>query len=325
LVNAATAARVPESTFLASVLERTLRIWHPRRMLTALDHVIVAVADLEAASRDYRTILGLEPSWHGEHPGAGTANVLFRLGNTYVELLAPRGEGPLADLLRMRLGSEGEGLAGLAFATDDLESCRTTLAERGFRPGPVEAGSGRDTKSGAERTWSRLSLPADRTRGLLLFPIRHESPATALPMAKPTGDPAASVHALDHVVVQTTDAEAAIHLFAEGLGLRLAVDKEFESWGVRLMFFRVGGLTVEVAAPLATGASPLPDAASDRIYGMSYRVASVEAARERLATAGVDVSEVRKGRRPGTRVCSVRSATCGVPTLMIEFESGARA
>jgi catechol 2,3-dioxygenase-like lactoylglutathione lyase family enzyme len=269
-------------------------------MLTALDHVIVAVRDLEAASRTYETLLGLAPSWHGEHPGAGTANVLFRLSNTYVELLAPCGEGPLAGLLRARLESEGE-------------------------PGPVDAGSGRDAKTGAERRWSRVALPFDRTRGLLLFPIHHESPADALPMARPSGNPAASVHALDHVVVQTTDAEAAVRLFGEGLGLRLAVDKEFESWGVRLMFFRVGGLTVEVAAPLGTGASPLPASQVDRLWGMSYRVASIEAARQRLSEAGVDVSEVRKGRRPGTRVCSVRGGTCGVPTLMIEFDEGARA
>jgi catechol 2,3-dioxygenase-like lactoylglutathione lyase family enzyme len=294
-------------------------------MLTALDHVIVAVTDLEAASRTYETLLGLAPSWHGEHPGAGTANVLFRLDNTYVELLAPRGEGPVAGLLRARLASDGEGLLGLAFATDDLGSCRTTLEERSFQPGPVEPGSGKDTKTGAERRWSRVALPFDRTRGLLLFPIHHESPADSLPMARPSGDPAASVHALDHVVVQTTDADGAVRLFGEGLGLRLAVDKEFESWGVRLMFFRVGGLTVEVAAPLGTGTSPLPESQVDRLYGMSYRVASIEAARQRLANAGVDVSEVRKGRRPGTRVCSVRDGTCGVPTLMIELDEGARA
>jgi catechol 2,3-dioxygenase-like lactoylglutathione lyase family enzyme len=294
-------------------------------MLTALDHVIVAVRDLEAASRTYETLLGLVPYWHGEHPGAGTANVLFRLNNTYVELLAPRGEGPLAGLLRARLESDGEGLVGLAFATDDLDACRTALEERAFAPGPIDPGSGRDSKTGAERRWRRVALPLERTRGLLLFPIHHESPTDALPMARPSGDPAASVHALDHVVVQTTDAEAAMRLFGEGLGLRLAVDKEFESWGVRLMFFRVGGLTVEVAAPLGTGKSPLPESQVDRLWGMSYRVASIEAARQRLADAGVDVSEVRTGRRPGTRVCSVRGGTCGVPTLMIEFDEGARA
>ena len=34
--------------------------------------------------------------------------------------------------------------------------------------------------------------------------------------------------------------------------------------------------------------------------------------------AGIDVSEVRTGRKPGTRVMSVRSGTCGIHTLFLE-------
>jgi hypothetical protein len=37
-----------------------------------------------------------------------------------------------------------------------------------------------------------------------------------------------------------------------------------------------------------------------------------------MATAGLDVSEVRTGRRPGTRVFTVRSGALGVPTLVIQ-------
>ena len=38
--------------------------------------------------------------------------------------------------------------------------------------------------------------------------------------------------------------------------------------------------------------------------------------------AGVDVSEVRTGRKPGTRVMTVRSGTCGVPTLLVQPSAG---
>jgi len=298
--------------------------------LTALDHVIIAVRDLGAAAEDYRTILGLEPSWRGTHPQWGSANVLFRLENSYVELLSPSGEGMLGTMLRAWLDEHGDGAIGLVFATDDIDACRNALLERGLAPGPVEAGRGVDSNSGRERAWRRAGLPLDRTRGVLLFPIQHDSPPDALPMAGATGDPAACVHAIDHAVVQTTDADAARRLYGDGLGLRLAVDKKFPDWGVHLMFFRIAGVTVEVAAALAgtDAAASLPGGhaadAADRVYGMSYRVRSIEAARERLSAAGVDVSEVRTGRRPGTRVITVRSRTCGVPTLMIELEAGDR-
>jgi hypothetical protein len=47
-------------------------------------------------------------------------------------------------------------------------------------------------------------------------------------------------------------------------------------------------------------------------------VPDAEAARARLLAAGLDVSEVRAGRKPGTRVLTLRGGTCGVPTLLLE-------
>lgn len=300
-------------------------------MLTALDHVILAVRDLAAAEADYRRILGLAPSWRGVHPESGTANVLFRVDNTYLELLAPQGDGASGAMLRLWLDAHGEGIVGLAFATNDLDACRAELAARGLAPGESEAGHGRDTDSGAVRRWRRAALPFDRTRGVLLFPIEHETEAEALPMASAEGDTAAAVHALDHVVLQTTDGDAVKALYGDGLGLRLALDKEFPDWGVRLMFFRVGGVTVEAAAVLsgANAAKVLPggvatDSGTDRLYGMSWRVPDLDAAHARLTAAGVNVSDIRTGRRPGTRVFTVRESTCGVPTLVLAVEPGAR-
>lgn len=296
-------------------------------MLTALDHVILAVQDLEAACRDYGTLLGLEPSWRGTHPGSGTVNVLFRVDNTYLELLAPSGTGPVGDALRSILEQRGEGLLGLAFATDDLDACRRTLGERGLEPQPAERGSGRDEATGAERWWRRTMLAPSRTRGVFVLAIQHETTADLMPRSSATGEAAASVHALDHAVVQTTDPEATKALYGDALGLRLALDREFPDWGVRLMFFRVGGVTVEVAGVLggADAGKALPGAAApadgaDRLYGLSWRVGDADAARQRLAAAGLDVSEVRTGRRPGTRVFTVRDRTHGVPTLMLELE-----
>jgi hypothetical protein len=44
----------------------------------------------------------------------------------------------------------------------------------------------------------------------------------------------------------------------------------------------------------------------------------IEATRARLVAAGIDVSDVRTGRKPGTRVLSIRNGTCGIPTLLVE-------
>ena len=121
--------------------------------------------------------------------------------------------------------------------------------------------------------------------------------------------------AIDHVVVQTLDPEGAIAFWRDRAGVRLALDRPFPERGLRLLFFRSGGITLEYA-------SPHPAAAErdtpDRFHGLSYRVTDLPAYRERLVGAGLDVSPVRPGMRPGTRVATVRSGTAGVPTLLLE-------
>jgi len=121
--------------------------------------------------------------------------------------------------------------------------------------------------------------------------------------------------AIDHIVVQTTDADRAIDLWRDRMGLRLALDRPFPERGLRLVFFRSGGITLELAA-----AYPAPAVAEgpDRFHGVSYRVSDLEARRERLLGAGLDVSAIRPGMRPGTSVATVRSGTAGVPTLLLQ-------
>ena len=286
-----------------------------RAMFDALDHVILGVRDLADATRRYATLFGRRPSWRGEHPGEGTANTLFRLGNTYLELLAAVGEGRTAGALRERLETRGEGPLGLALATRDAAAARAALEARGLAPGSVEPGMGRDDDSGGFRRWRNVMLPIARTRGVLVFGIEHLSPPDLLPRAETVGAEHAAVSGIDHAVVQTADADAAIALYGDGLGLRLALDRRFPDWGMRLVFFRVGGVTIELAQPLGEGDLPRD---ADRLWGLSWRVPDADAAHARLRGAGVDVSPVRKGRKPGTRVLSVKAGTCGVPTLLLE-------
>lgn len=285
-------------------------------MLNSLDHVLLAVRDLDAATRTYARLLGRRPSWIGEHAGAGSRNTLFRLENSYLELLTPEGPGVVGDALRGWLEARGEGPLGLAFGTEDAAACRERLARSGLAPLGIEKGLGRDVESGAFREWLRVPLPLDRTRGVLIFPIEHRSPSELLVPASAVGDPAATVFALDHAVIQTSDPDSAAALYGDKLGLRCALDRSFERWGARLIFFRIAGVTVELVARLEH--DDTADRDTDLFWGLSWRVGNADAARERLAALGFEVSEVRAGRKPGTRVLSVRGPTHGVATLLLE-------
>src|SRR5262245_35170920 len=132
-----------------------------------------------------------------------------------------------------------------------------------------------------------------------------------------TSVPPDPVAAIDHVVVHTTDPARAIALWRDRPGFRLALDRKFPERGLRLVFFRSGGITLEYASPLPV---PTGQQGDDRLHGVSYRVPDLAARRDRLLAAGVDVSEMRRGMRPGTTVATVRSGTAGVPTLLLQVD-----
>ena len=121
------------------------------------------------------------------------------------------------------------------------------------------------------------------------------------------------VAGLDHVVIRSPNPERAVALYAGRLGLSLRLDRSEPAWGARLLFFRCGDLIVEVAHDLKAGIGDGPD----RLWGLSWRVPDIAKAHARLRAAGVDVSDLRAGRRPHTRVFTAKSHTAGVPTLVI--------
>ena len=274
-------------------------------MLSSLDHAVIIVEDLDVAEADYSALLGLKPSWRGTHPHMGTSNVLYRLSNAYLELLSFGENGePSATA-----PSNSEGLRALAFGVDDIDSEVVRIKEAGLNVSDTTEGSGIEASSGAERRWRAASIDPTDTAGLNLFLIQHVSPRDALPLASREGE--ASVDGLDHAVIFVSDADVALGTYRDKLGFDLRLDKTFEQWGMRLMFFRVGDLILELAHSIDVGNR------RDGFWGLSYRVADVDSARERLVARGFDVSEVRDGRRPRTRVITVRSRTHGVATLMI--------
>jgi catechol 2,3-dioxygenase-like lactoylglutathione lyase family enzyme len=283
-------------------------------IIHALDHVVVAVRHLEPAVVAYRALLGRAPAWRAEAHGGGATVVTFALENLAVELMAPSGPGPVAERLQAALDAQGEGLASLAFATTDIERAHRRLARLGLEPEPIADGESVDAATGARRRWRRTRAATARTHGVRVF-LLQQAP---LPPSRLEVPGSAAVTGLDHVVVRTPDPERATALYGARLGLDMRLDRSNPAWGARLLFFRCGDLIVEVAHDLKAGVGDGPD----RLWGLSWRVPDAEATRARLQAAGLDVSEVRAGRKPGTRVLTLRDGTCGVPTLLLERGAG---
>jgi catechol 2,3-dioxygenase-like lactoylglutathione lyase family enzyme len=275
-------------------------------LIAGLDHVVILTEDIGKGVAAYERLLGSAPSW--QNSGDGADRVLFTFANMTLELMAPSGFSLAADRIRSVIGQTGEGLASICFATSDIGKMQRRLERVALKPEPVAEVESQDSVSGATLHWKRTRASTDLTRGVRMFFLELDGER---PRSKATA--ASPVIGLDHVVVSTEDSERAAALYGARLGLDMALDRTHQDWG-QLMFFRCGDLIVEVVRrPVAGG-----DATRDKLWGLSWRVGDIDAARTRLIDAGVEVSEVRIGRKPGTRVMSIRSNTCGVQTLFLE-------
>ena len=95
-----------------------------------IDHVAVAVSDLDAAEAAYNDLLNLE--WKGREEVAGqkVLTSIFQVGESWLELISPTAEdSTIAAFLRKR----GQGLHHICFEVDDIEAEIARLKKKGAR------------------------------------------------------------------------------------------------------------------------------------------------------------------------------------------------
>lgn len=279
-------------------------------MIDGLDHVVVAVRDLDSSAEGYRQLFGRAPVIL---TGGGARRAWFQFPNMALELIAPEqgagGEGPAGDRARAWL-EKGEGVCALAFHAPELEATGKLMARRGLGAGEPAVSHLKDER-GRDHVLRAVRLDPAATGGLEMVMIGRGEP---IHPPEPQGP--APIAALDHVVVTTANPDRALAVYGAKLGLDLRLDRENTGWNARQMFFRCGEAVVEIGARIGGPVSDQPD----RFGGLAWRVADPLAAQARIAAAGFDVSEVRTGRKPGTHVFTVRNAPGGIPTIMLSHQ-----
>jgi hypothetical protein len=144
--------------------------------LSGIDHVVIAVEDLEH-SRMAWTRLGFNLTPRGRHLQQSTANYCIMFPRDYLELIGSvdgaQGMGDVAAFL-----GKGEGPKGLAFATPSLESALAELTRAGLHPGePRDLTRQLELPRGAVLLRFKLAtLRGDETPGLDVFICQHLTP-----------------------------------------------------------------------------------------------------------------------------------------------------
>ncbi|MAI89296.1 VOC family protein [Ponticaulis sp.] len=274
----------------------------------ALDHFVILVPDVEAAIQTYGLLLGRDVDWQHVNPDDGTATALFYLENTNIELMGPKGDGPVGARIKEILGERKGALTSLAFRTSDIRDAHFQASRRGLKPEEIISQAA--TYGGLHRSWSRVRLGDAAFGEVKGFLVEQKDGAISVRPPR-----VGSAVRLDHLVINTGNPDRAMALYGAKLGVRLALDRTNEKWGARFLFFRTGDVTLEIIQRL-DGSVGADD--KDQLWGMTYEVDNLDDAHLRLGVGGVQVSEVRAGRKPGTRVMSVKSHDLGVPTLLLD-------
>ncbi|MGB0711498.1 MAG: VOC family protein, partial [Gammaproteobacteria bacterium] len=206
------------------------------------------------------------------------------------------------------LQESGEGLIGIVLGTEDIDKCYKSLQSKGYALGEISKGEGINFKDGSIREWKNLFLPPELTRGIFAFIIQH----TKGSLEEFKNNDKSVVNKLDHLVIQTNDADGFIDIYRDIYNIRLALDKYVEAWESRMLFFRTNKTTIEVIE------KQNGEETADKLWGLSWQVDSIEEAHNRLTNQGVEVTPIKKGIKDNTLVATIKSHTSNIPTLLIE-------
>jgi methylmalonyl-CoA/ethylmalonyl-CoA epimerase len=99
-------------------------------LLTEIDHVAIAVDDLEAAVAYYRDTFGAEVEHREVVESDGVEEALLRVADSYVQLLTPtRNDSPVAKYLEKK----GQGLHHIGYRVSDCAEALQSVKEQGHR------------------------------------------------------------------------------------------------------------------------------------------------------------------------------------------------
>lgn len=138
-----------------------------------IEHIGIAVKDLEAANKTYNALLGAEHYKTESVESEGVSTSFFKIGESKIELLAATNpESPIAKFIDKR----GEGIHHIAFYVDDITAEIERLKGEGFRL------LNEMPKPGADNKIVAFMHPKDANG--VLVELCQESPSPALPKGK---------------------------------------------------------------------------------------------------------------------------------------------
>ena len=227
-------------------------------------------------------ILGVDHAGKENTPNSNK-NALFNFENTYLELLSPCDAGPGTEFINSLLAEKGDHLAGIVLGTQNIEHAQEDLNKNGHAV-EISSGEAINEKDRKIRRWKNIFLPNTLSRELFIFIIEH----TEGNLTKYESHDLSKVKKLDHVVINTQDADDFISIYRDIYKIRLALDKTIEHGREECCF------SEQMQPQLKLLKKKIKESA-DELWGLAWEVDSIEDAHKRLVSNNVEVTPIKEG------------------------------
>jgi catechol 2,3-dioxygenase-like lactoylglutathione lyase family enzyme len=227
-------------------------------MPTRFDHAVIAVRDLDAATRRFQH-LGFDAQPGGRHTGRGTHNALVRFGLDYFELLSVYDENEARThsgggrILLDELEGKDAALVGYALATTTLDEEATRFSGTGSQL-PQPNLMARKRPDGQVLSWRTLAPGGNSWRKPWPFLIQWDTPdAQRLQIDLPGSHPNGAT-AWSRVAIATHNLESTLNVYQNQLGLKLTYTETDYTQNAHHVTLSIGKGSIDLYAPAGPGA-----------------------------------------------------------------------
>ena len=275
-------------------------------MLTRVQNIFLATKNIEETSKKFTIFFKRKPNFVGQSKKLGIDIISFGLNKTNICLISPKCNGIWFEALNNFLKKGGEGIFGVNFSSDNFNNDYNNFAKNGLiLSNKIESSFEGNKKDQIKFSFFNI---LNKTVESLNIVISNE-----MDFQNNRENSKNNVSKVNQLVIQTKSPDSIKDIFEGMLNIRLALDKTFKEWAGRMLFFRLGGVTLEVIEGQDINKN-------SKYFGIGWHADNYNKCYDSLLKNGFRLSEIRIGRKEGTLVSTLKDPILNIPTILIGLE-----
>ena len=275
-------------------------------MLTRVQNIFLATKNIEETSKKFTIFFKRNPNFVGQSKKLGIDIISFGLNKTNICLISPKCNGIWFEALNNFLKKGGEGIFGVNFSSDNFDNDYNNFVKNELKlSNKIETSFEGNKKDQIKFSFFNI---LNKTVESLNIVISNE-----MDFQNNRENSKNNVSKVNQLVIQTKSPDTIKDFFRDKLSIRLALDKTFKEWAGRMLFFRLGGVTLEVIEGQDIKQN-------SKYFGIGWHTDNYNKCYNDLLKNGFRLSKIRIGRKEGTLVSTLKDPILNIPTILIGLE-----